>query len=551
METNEHKDAGDKIRIETLKNPYLQGSKSLATDSSNNLRLRIMQKIDDVPVPLDLELSAGDVIALAGDYYTKPGWWSELRIPNKGGDNLEANDQLLNAPVTSIETHAFRQAYDNLASPAVTQQTIHRIYAIDESRFIPGLLKQLLYTISVKDYGSKLSSNEDHFSPWSLRGYIVGHYSALRMAEIAFYCHKIAQGEIGKENEQIPKNVRNTLTHVLKKIEKDPNKYALPEKNEKEILSELGHRYHALAVARDLFAMHFYSDHFAGGHLSRLGKMREQLPQQFGVGGSILVNNMHNEDNEKGVMVTNSFQPPHPEEGHFQMLREDCKAYGDGTYFNHGNDENRNLLINGMDNSLGDIARLMITGERRRSLEYGGITFLPAIDYSKRQTQPLFILGSDQHIYFRSNLRHIKILSPSEYEKTTQDPSHHGYEKLTPWKAFLLVLKLRMLTPFYRSEVELLPQKRGHEIQEDEKLCTDKMRCQLPLRKQSNRSAAPSFETKSSAVPLKVGQWRQNAIPTHAIIAEHGLLAQGNKKQLLEKPKEISSPMDLKPTSLF
>lgn len=220
METNEHKDAGDKIRIETLENPYLQGSKSLATDSSNNLRLRIMQKIDDVPVPLDLELSAGDVIALAGDYYTKAGWWSQLRVPTKSGDSTEENDQLLNAPVTPVETHAFRQAYDDLASPSVTQQAIRRIYAIDESRFIPSLLKQLLYTFTVKDYGAKLSSNEDHFSPWSLRGYIVGHYSALRMAEIAFYCHKMAQGEIGKEEVQIPKHIRNTLNNVLKKIKK-------------------------------------------------------------------------------------------------------------------------------------------------------------------------------------------------------------------------------------------------------------------------------------------------------------------------------------------
>lgn len=100
---------------------------------------------------------------------------------------------------------------------------------------------------------------------------------------------------------------------------------------------------------------------------------------------------MHNEDNEKGVMVTNSFQPPHSEEGHFQMLKEDCKAYGDGTYFNHGNDENSNLLINGMDNSLGDIARLMITGERRRSFDYGGITFcLQLITVSAKLSLYLF-----------------------------------------------------------------------------------------------------------------------------------------------------------------
>lgn len=441
METNEHKNAGDQIRIVTLGNHrYLRGSENLSPDIVNNLNLTMMQEIDGIPVPLDMKLSAGDVVALAGDYYTKAGWWEQLQIPEKTGDGTEENKQLLHAPVMQAETDAFKQAYNDLASPAVTKSAISQIFAIDGSRFIPSLLKQLIYAVTVKDYGAKLASNEDHFAPWSLRGYIVGHQSALNMAEIAYYCHQIAEGKVSKEDKKIPPEIRDRLAKIVQQIEIDPAKYKLdPESTEgklteKELFTELGHRFHAMAVARDLFAMHFYSDHFAGGHLSRMGEMRKLLPKEFGVWGSILVNNMHNEDNKNSVAVTNSFQPLSREQ---DMIKEDSKAYGDGTYFYHENDANANMLINGMDNSLGDIARLMKTGEKRQSVDYGGLEFLPQINYKVSQPQPLFIQDpKNKKIYFRSDVKHIKMLSPSEYTETAKNPSQHGYEELTPGKPF-------------------------------------------------------------------------------------------------------------------
>ncbi|STX58425.1 Uncharacterised protein [Legionella israelensis] len=39
METPEHKNAGDLIRIETFDNPYLEGSKSLSEDEENVLKI--------------------------------------------------------------------------------------------------------------------------------------------------------------------------------------------------------------------------------------------------------------------------------------------------------------------------------------------------------------------------------------------------------------------------------------------------------------------------------------------------------------------------------
>lgn len=537
METNEHRDAGNKIRIETLGNPYLQGSKNLSPKRTNDLHLRMMQEIDGIPVPLAIELSAGDVVALAGDYYTKAGWWEQLKIPPKSGDGTEESYQLLHSQVAQSETDAFGEAYADLASPSVTKKAISRIYSIDESRFIPSLLQQLIYAITVKDYGAKLSSNEDHFAPWSLRGYIVGHQSSLNMAEMAFYCHRIANQDINLDDAQIPQEIHKRLSEILKKIKSNPGKYIEAGLSDPEILTELGHRFHALAVAHDLFAMHFYSDHFAGGHLSRMGTMRKLLPEQFGVWGSILVNNMHNEDNKDSVAVTNVFQPPNVDAGTFQMLKEDCSAYGDGTYFQHGNDKNVNMLINGMDNSLGDIARLMVTGEKRQSLDYGGLTFLPEIDYSQHQNQPLFIQGTDNKIYFRSDVKHIKTLSPSQYETTAKAPLAHGYEELTPGKAFLLVIKLRLLAPFYSPKVEPLRAEEQESILRDEQEFASKIKLQKVQMKQSTVSSGATLKREDGSL----GQWRLNR-PQASILPLSFL--NGSAKQPLVKAERSLEPQE-------
>ncbi|QRN04515.1 hypothetical protein GH742_11875 [Legionella sp. MW5194] len=439
METNEHKSAGNQIRIQTFGNPYLQGSKNLSPDEKQVLKVQMMRKVDGIPMPLDLQLSAGDIVALAGDYYTKAGWGLQLKIP-QGTDNRE----VITDSVSNQEYQAFRRAYENLASPDVKKSTVDRIYAIENS-FLPSVLQQAVYALVIPEYGNKLVNNEAHFSPWSLRAYIVGHRSALRMAKLAYQCRQLAEGQITEEQ------LHSKLAENIRKIRENKSKYGFAGKSDHDMIVELGQRYHAMAVARDLFAMHFYSDHFAAGHLSRMGRLRTLLPERFKLLslGSILVNNMHNEDNADSITATNPFTPviegkDKGSEEPFAMLHEDNKVYGDGTYFERSNDANSNMLVNGMDNSLGDIARLLHDGTMREQNNYGGLTFLPEIDSSKPQPQPLFIAKGDD-IYYRKNPWIIKQLNPADYEKTINDPeSQDDYGKLTAFQAFLLVLKLRV-----------------------------------------------------------------------------------------------------------
>jgi hypothetical protein len=134
-----------------------------------------------------------------------------------------------------------------------------------------------------------------------------------------------------------------------------------------------------MAVGQDLFNMHFYSDLFASGHMSRIGKLRKDMPDKFGLWGGILINNMHNEENTLSVITTNPFQPEatilSDGSAPFVMYRENFSAYGDGTYEEKNNDETSNILINGMTNSLGDITRLMSNGIKPELTQFGGLAF--------------------------------------------------------------------------------------------------------------------------------------------------------------------------------
>ncbi|KTD38842.1 Dot/Icm secretion system substrate [Legionella nautarum] len=449
METSEHKQVGDQIRIETLGNHYLRGSKDLSLDPTNNLKVRMMHSVDGIPVPLDPELSAGDFV-MAADYFTKAGWGYELTLPPQTGDVVADNEALFEIPISAQESRAFREAYEDLASPTVKRSDIDEIYRIENKTYIPfvkslnSLFQQAVYYFAIKDYGNKLNLNVAHFTPWSTRAYLVGHESALRMATLAFYFKQLAEGKPG----EIPEDYHDELNSIIQKI-KAGGDYHFTEAqlaDNQAIFTELWQRYHALAVSRDLFIMHFYSDHFAGGHMGRIGLLRETMPKKFGFLGGILINNMHNEDNTDSVTVT----PPYDRDSDaYTENRDDSQAYGDGTYSEKRNDNTANLLINGMDNSLGDIARLMTTGERPDAKDYGGLTFLPAIDYTKPQPPPLLIYGPDQKIYFREEISKITKLSPQDYRNTLADPAGNGYKELTYFQAAKLVLKLRVFGFFY------------------------------------------------------------------------------------------------------
>lgn len=424
MNTKEHEEAGEGIKYETLGNPYIKE------------QITKMASVDGMPVPED-EVNREDFVAQGGDYWTLAGLGLRLKSSEKRED--------LYQDVSCKEAAAFHQAYADMASS--NKADMERIYAIDRANYIPfsktlnELVQQLIYALTVKNYINKLLEDEAHFTPWSTRAYIVGHHYALQRAALSFYCKKMAFGE------EVPEEYKLKISAMLELIEKTTELSKLkltPEivADKKALLLELSHRLHAEAFNIELFTMHFYSDHFAGGHL-RLNALRESLSKNFGLLGNILVNSMHNEDNINGVPVKHPYRPLDP--AVYVMPEEEFKAYGDGTYDVKGNDENANFLVNGMTYSLQEINKVVQTGATIHPENYGGLSFLPEVDYTKPQLQPLLVQGNDGKIYCRKG-GGIRTLLPADIEKMLRNPQNYGYEKLTYGKACLYIVRNRFFS---------------------------------------------------------------------------------------------------------
>ncbi|MGL6030024.1 MAG: type IV secretion protein Dot, partial [Legionella sp.] len=189
MDTTEHTDLGNALRFTYSRdNPYLR------TDENGAVYLR-MQRVSEngLPEPMALELSAGEIIAMAGDYYTEEGWTYELDLPDCQAFNSpkELGAFLVNRPIITQETNALIAAYNNLAAPEVSRKDIDRIYTINDANYIPFsttlnfYMQQAMFYLRVKDYGQMLDRNQTHFTPWSIRVYMLGHQLALDYGQLA------------------------------------------------------------------------------------------------------------------------------------------------------------------------------------------------------------------------------------------------------------------------------------------------------------------------------------------------------------------------------
>lgn len=453
MDTTEHTDLGNELRFTySSNNPYLR------TDDQGVLHLR-MQRFgaDGLPEPMALELSAGEIVAMAGDYYTEENWAYDLDLPqcNEFNSPKELGAYLVNRPILEQEEAALVTAYNNLAAPEVSRADIDRIYTINNANYIPFsttlnfYLQQAMFYVRVKDYGQMLDRNQTHFTPWSIRVYMLGHHIALEHAQLACELKKWAKD--GYYQSEHPK------IQSIKQAALQNNKTWSSDE-----LQDLAYRYEAQAYSMELFTFHYYSDHFATGHMSIMGDLRTELPQRFGVWGSLLVNSLHDEVNRIGAFTIRAQDPtPDPTEAA-------TRARGDGEFNTCLNHENKQQCIDGMQASLRDLLQVFAGGDRPRQQQFGGLEHMPDIDYDSRQHEPLLVRSAGK-IFYRKELAKTHIISPTEYEALRADPASHGYSELTSsWAAFRLVAKLRLFSSIYKAEVQPLSSERLAEILLDE-----------------------------------------------------------------------------------
>lgn len=453
MDTNEHTELGNALRLEnTENNPYLR------IDDSGVLHLRLQRFSDNnLPEPMKLEMSAGEIIAMAGDFFTEANWTMDLDLPkcDRFKSSIDLGQYLIHKKIKPKEEAALIKAYNNLASPDVSRKQIDTIYTITNSNYIPFsptldfYMKQLMYVFRVKNYGEMLTRNQTHFTPWSLRVYVLGHSIALRYAHLAYELKQWAKDTAYQSENPDFQSIKDSFSS---------NKIAPSHKT----LFDLAHRYHAQALSMEFFTFHYYTDHFATGHMAMIGDLRKILQDRFGTWGSILANNLHDEINRIGVFTIRPYDPT-PNEN-----EAPTRARGDGKINSCLDQHNRKACIDGMTESLQDINDVLHGAPVPKHQSFGGLEHLPDVDFNSRQHQPLIVLSRDK-VFYRKKLSTIYIISPTEYEALRENPLEHGYVELTSkWEAFKLVTKLRLFPSLYEGQVQPVSAIKKIEIMLDE-----------------------------------------------------------------------------------
>lgn len=527
MNTKEHTDLGDALRFadwqDTLKdNPYI------SFDAKGVMQLHL-QGLDNVgfPNPINLTVSAGEVIAMSGDYFG--GKEVDLELPSyyefdslKESDNTakeceNLGEYLIKCPITSKEEAKFISSYQRLANNSTTRAQINTIYDILSTKYIPfsktlnSYAQELAFAIKVKNYGEMLNRNMSHFTPWSVRAYTIGHRQALRYARTYYEIIRFMQ-----DKESFQSSNSDFIT-IRDRLDNMPH----------HALLDLAYRYQALSLSMEFFSFHYYSDHYAAGHGSLVGDLRVLLPKKYGYLGGILVNNLHDELNSVTVYTHHPYDPNNND------IALPLETSGDGSFDSPKNYFNKQACLAGMNDSLSDIQRVFRGINIPKQTLYGGLAKMPDIDRNYRQPQPLFVLGKDNKIYYRTNLRQINILAPSELKATYQEPSKHGYTELTSrWSAFLLVIKLRVLSFWYQGTLQTLSPAQLQAIEDEEKALNPQ------------RHPIPSLpRTLPGPAPLEpLPQW-QRAAGTKVVM--EGLLTNGLLKSSPEE--EHKNPVVYKP----
>ncbi len=212
------------------------------------------------------------------------------------------------------------------------------------------------YTFADPDYIPAAFAAFDHFWPDALQAYQVGRNMAYKLAQQAF-----------SESDQTKK---------------------------KELFDK--------ACAYQAFALHYFSDIFAGGHRITL---HHELVDQCGlILGSFLTKAQHDETNWFGPICTNK------KGGEMQF-----QAYGDGHYFNKENAENRKMLEEAALTTMNVLVDIYKTGKIPDKHKEEDYVLYPLPD-TEQPNQPLFKLKENSKVILRR-----KIINDPACKEYTED----------------------------------------------------------------------------------------------------------------------------------
>lgn len=293
-----------------------------------------------------IQLTPGQIIALAGDFYAVPD--EPICFGADEDDKkrrfIAAYNTLASAKQTDVDK-TLKQAEQDSEKINQAHKKGEKKLSTYINRSAKGIADNLKYTFSTIESSFPLAfwhsryldlalKNFDHFGAEAREAYRIGHLVALETA---------------------------TLAHQTDDVTK---KYQLL----------------TLALAQELFACHFLTDLFAAGHLRTPRKevfnfmtgqedinaapanLKDASFLTLIASGSLAMK-MHDEDGTKGLNVTNR--------------KEAWVAYGDGCYYDEGNKQNSSKVIEAVAASLYDIYLVFNGKHKTEELKDNFQEFLP------------------------------------------------------------------------------------------------------------------------------------------------------------------------------
>ncbi|CAB3991338.1 Hypothetical predicted protein, partial [Paramuricea clavata] len=303
-------------------------------------------------LPNGIQLTFGQMIALAGDFFALP---NASIIAVHGGKKPYPG-------ATPDERKRFMGAYATLASvprKSIEKQVATLVTMIGEDLLVRRYHNGTLHTNAQYAYVTngrmlKLAAiNFDHFEPQAPRAYLVGHQLAMEKAR-----------EAAKE--------------------KDPD-------TKKKMLNE--------SLSIDAFACHFLTDCFSSGHMRT---PRVELHFQLFVSGlgDLLSKYMHDEDCRFGLRVKNK-------------KGDKWNAYGDGYLIKTGDKDNFRLVVKAANTSAYQVIQAYQNPDREINVD-DVLNLIPFVDPDAVNNTPLFQM-KDGKLQVRVNLDDLqsKEISPN------------------------------------------------------------------------------------------------------------------------------------------
>lgn len=528
MDTFEHIGLGRLLRFVGWNT--LKGNPHVHIDEQSGILSLDLQGIntDSIPEALKLRLDAGTIIGMSGDYFGgkevsfKLPSLAEFKADRATYDNaISLGHYLAYALISEEEEDKLIRSYQKLANPQVSPKDIDTINTINNTNYIPfsatltEYVQQLMFALRVKNYSEMLTRNLSHFTPWSVRAYTIGHHLALKYARLHFeFSQYVKDPYYQSDNLDF-----NQLCATLR---------PLPNGLDTDTLQDLAHRFQALALGIEFFSFHYYTDHFAAGHGSFMGDLRAVLPKKFGTWGSILVNGLHDEANRVTIFTKRPYDP-NPDNN-----APPIEAGGDGDFDRPNNAHNKQACIDGMHASLSDLHQVFNGDPIPQQSAFSGVRHLLDVDPNYRQPQPLFILGENNKVYYRTELSKIRILSPTRLAATFEAPLENGYTELTStWAAFILVCKLRLLPFIYQGTLQKPSEDELCAIEQDE-LMRNPKRQPIPR---------PPRDLAQKPASLPVQQWQKQTASRSDIM--DGL----RKNSLLAQKQDTKTTLNTEPAA--